>query len=839
METGFLTPEIAVKIIETYRWFEENPDKFSYQNLITKRDFDFYIKIIGSILNIQDQKELIVALEKIARGQTPVPKATIPVNIKNLVEEYEKLEKLKVEKDKGRATSAQVEQQSEKFADSVTLVRSSPKTANLVYQSTSPAKKTPEEPLKGENLKEWVERSRAEELVGTLILGGISQDEAKTLAPLIAERIKSAGVKIDKARLEDIIQNTFAQNRVDVSSEQKNAILNNLSDKLGVSALSHIFPSPSLKIAHPQPTEKETKQSSKNGYLYLLYKPQSYLQRFGGQFGFLFGGAQNNKQILEIALQRLIIENPDLYTNNSLEIRLLRAGIENLISAQEKISDAQFVPEGKLDDALKDYFWGINTQSLKLLLDQQEEKVTSKKVEIEHVGQNQENVKEMLITAGSPFAANVVTGASIKLKHLLANPNLGWFRTSLAAAFGVGSVILPIPIFLRLLMATGGLGLGVVQLGHSPRAIGASFDFLGKFGQMGSKSGTNNPFGKLTKNKSLILIIVAVVLIPVALLFFTFNQISTSQGVFLPQQATPFFVLPESKYIGVVKTADPSIVKGEPPAQIKYTILITAKEKNLINVQVKEQFSSFTKGNAAPPSPTLPTVPTTIEAGKTENVSFVVNLGKEFKDSVITNTVTVTADVLDGPKQESTTRSASVIIGNPPTSCFTFQGDWTDGDKGLIFESIGKISKSTVYATALCSGGQITIQRGGDKDYGGEVVNYGNTIIMYNRAFRNKPSLFYTFAHESGHVYGHRNGTAYQAFPESLAFPGSKDREEFIPTYTLKQTIDEDFAETIAVYIVRKEVPDLSGHYIKNMEDKWPKHYIFAKTYIFGGFDGF
>ncbi|HBL52192.1 MAG: hypothetical protein UT38_C0003G0023 [Microgenomates group bacterium GW2011_GWA2_39_19] len=855
MENDFLNPQKARELVEIYQWFLQNPDKYSYEGL-SRKDFLFLVASIGTLFDVENLEQVVKILENIANNKNVIPThAAIPVNLKDLIEEYEKWESLRREKVLKKASDVQVYQQAEKLSGAISVAKvSQPKIAKLVYQAEKKGGETTQtEKTTKDNLDEWVEQARTIEIVAALVMGGIPIADAKKAAPLIAERLKDAGIKIDEVELEKIIQGILENQQVIISPEQEHAVFENISEKFGVSAQSQTLSS-SFKVARPyRPKRNPTSSTSdplrlseasettlgtsknekkiKEDYVYLLYKPQSYLQRLGGQFGFLFGGT-NNKQVLEAALQRLIIENPQLYTDNSLEMRLLRQGIVNLIATQGKIDNAQFVPQHKIEEALRNYYWsGGSTQSMKLIFG--ENGIVGKKVNLEKGGESA--IKNEVKAQAGSFIADAGNQASIKFKRFLTDPSLGWLRTSAAIGLGIGSISFPIPGFLRIFMGFGGLGLGVVQIGHSPKAISASFDFLNRL-SMPSSRGNGSPFGALMgmgKNKMAGGLIAAIVAIPLSLILFTFNGISNSQSTFLPQAVSPINVVPDSKYISVTKTADPSVFPGEPPLQVKYTVAITAKEGNLTNIQVSEKFTSFTsKGNPSITSPTLPAIPSTLEEGKTHTITFAINLGKEFKDSVVTNTITVTADVESGPVKESTTRSVSVIIGNPPTFCFTFTGNWTEGDKGMIMESIGKISKSTAYSSFLCSGGPVFIQRGGDMDYGGEVTD-GNTITMYNRAFRNKPSLFYTFAHETGHVYGHRNGTSYNAFSIST------HDEPFLPTYTLKQTLDEDFAETIAVYIVRKEVPNLSGVDIINMEAKWPKHYNFAKTNIFSDFDGF
>lgn len=839
MSNIFLTPEEAEKFVNIYHYFSNNPDRYSYQE-VSRKDFMLFIASIGDWLKTDDLEKVIEYLGSIAGEKVPpLNKNTLPKNLKELVEDYEKW----LASQKAKVPQPDIKKQAEAIADKTDKIRvANPKITKLVYQ----AEQTKQERLRVEEQKEtthdkiqgWIEEERVKSITDALVRGGLTGEDIKIVTPIIQSQLGKFGYTVDMEQLEEIIASSLQKLAQKVSPEQQNTISTRLGETLVKPETILDVPQGRVqtfsvqKKTEPIPNQEHgnnKKKLPKEDSLYLLYRPQSYFQRVTGQFGFLVSGGKQHtsKEVLERAIFKLMIDYPNLYTDNSLEVRILRANISKLL-AEVQASEAQLVPESKLQETLN--LLGVqNFQTYKLSFEN--DSVSKQSTVVSLPSQNTLSaVQKSAEKTAKNTLAEVGAYSGIKLKRFLENPNLGWLRTTLAAVLGLGSFILPVSTPLRIIMFLVGGGIGTVQLGHSPKLIEGLFNFASRMPAGGSPlpnlsglAGKGMPRG----------LIAAAIAIPIFLILITLNGISTSQGVFQTQNISVGSVVPESKYIGVTKTVEPSVYKSQLPTKATYAVTITAKEKSLTNISVSDKFSIFSaKGNPAPPNPALPQIPTTLGVGESKTITFGVVLGTALDDSVITNSATVTADVEEGPKGESTTRSASLIVGNPPTSCFVFDGDWPEENKAALIGVIGQISKSSVYMAGLCKGGVVVVKRGETKDWGGE-VNGGNIITLYNKAFTNNSSLFYTMAHETGHVYGNRNGAPYTAF--ALQSSG----EGYLPTYTLTKSQDEDFAESIGVYVVRKAVPILSGYNVVDMETKWPKHYTFVKDNIFGGFDGF
>ncbi|MDO8452464.1 MAG: hypothetical protein Q7S79_01805 [bacterium] len=319
----------------------------------------------------------------------------------------------------------------------------------------------------------------------------------------------------------------------------------------------------------------------------------------------------------------------------------------------------------------------------------------------------------------------------------------------------------------------------------------------------------------------------------IVLLVFGFTAISGNQRLYVAE-GTPSVAV-QSEYIDVVATVNPNSYKGSFPKDFEFTIVVTAKKANLTNVKLDEAFSVYaSKGNPSPPSIEKHTLPTEMAQGKSETIKYTLSLDSDYDNAIVTNTVTVSADAFEGPKDEKTITSTSTLIGDVPTGCFAFSGNWTDDKRALILQAIGTMARSTAFMGNICRGGTpVTLVRSYEsKSYGG--MRNGNTVTLYDLGVSDKMSTLYTLAHESGHIVDGRNPDFFRDFPKEIKGEGS------IPTYPLTPSPPEDFAETIADYVVWKEMSFccIKGERYKlNMPTDFSKHYRFANKRIFGGYE--
>lgn len=428
------------------------------------------------------------------------------------------------------------------------------------------------------------------------------------------------------------------------------------------------------------------------------------------------------------------------------------------------------------------------------------------------------------------------------LSALFTKPALGWLRTTIAAAFGLGGLLLPLPLPLRLLFLGTGGTFGLAQAGRFSGSI------LGGLGRIGILT------GQVLSRVSFALIAAApisgtaiAVLIGIAIggaLLFSYLNIQTHQSTFLTSGSIDTTGI-ESRYIEIAKTVDFSVLKNEDlPKNVTIRIVIKAKEGNISALAVKEGFTVSKSGDPQG-LPDLVFSPTTdsLAPGESAEIQFSLPLDTLLKDSLVLANTTVSADVDLGneKKRETATKSLSIVIGSPPTSCFAFSGNnWTEADMALVRGAIGHISRAQSFVAKICSKGSVPLLRHHtNPGYSGEVTP-GDNVHFYNNAFTSQSQMFYTFTHEIGHVYGNRNGEEFNRFRQIYGGPPTYN---FFPTYpewiaktlTLDQRISEDFAENIAIYVIWRVVPVLSGYNLSDLISQRPAHYSFAKNTLFGG----
>lgn len=424
------------------------------------------------------------------------------------------------------------------------------------------------------------------------------------------------------------------------------------------------------------------------------------------------------------------------------------------------------------------------------------------------------------------------------LYTIFTKPTLGWLRNALAVGFGAGALFLPVSIPLKILFLGVGGMFGTVQLG----AGGSSFLLRG-MGAVG-RAGVRLSYALTTLPGIPLALILGAILVGVLVPGFLAYQSAQTQALFLPQAGGPDQTANiQSPYLSIEKKIDSSILKNEElPKTVNVTITITAKDKPVTLISVKEEFSvSGSSGSIN--SQTLNLSKNNLAPGESIELKISINLDSGFKNSAVTAITRVEADVeLEKGKTRTSAVSASaIIVGLPPTFCFAFEGGWPESDKSLVVGAISHISKAQVFVSKLCSKGSVRILRYfTDPGWSGEVPR-DNTINLYNRAFTSSAQILYVLSHEIGHVYGR----TYLGDLSRFRIDGKPIEEGYFPTYpeilgsqlSLDVRISEDFAETVAIYTIWRVVPYLGQYYLPDLIMQKPSHYSFAKTYIFGGFE--
>jgi hypothetical protein len=555
------------------------------------------------------------------------------------------------------------------------------------------------------------------------------------------------------------------------------------------------------------------------------------------------------------SIQQALLNNPESYNENFILLKTIEANIDSILPN---------LPSGKYDrldiltaqDALQKLqeYGVVGTQALEVKVDKEEQRVETQKISYSEARKIAQEIHNNL----SP-AEKTSTGVN-EVQRQITN-TLDSARKDLSSSFLRNfSGFLQNNILAKLkIPGLGGFGsgsLGPSSIGYTGfgSGIGSSTGGLLQkgFGSLSNllKLGGKN-LGPLAARlgAALVGMASAEILVPLGIIlavvigvvaFFTLMQGDIQHGMFLAQK-TSGGVGNESQFIILNKVANPPSYGGELPTEIQFSIVIGAKEKNLNNVKVTDSFSVY--GKNSPPTPTLPSgvsFPTSVAAGSSQTITFKINVGPEYKDSVITNTVTIKADVEGGPNGETASRSVPVVIGTPNTGCFTLEGSWPEDLRAQVLAASAILSQFPAYMAGICQdsewGPGVTIKYAGDTaDYGG-FVNGQKVITLFYRAFDTSGGrggcAFYTIAHETGHVYANKNPGIYNNFRIEV----NPTEADYLISYParLGRKPSEDFAESIAMYI-KRTIGDsrCSGAYdVGHMESVSPKHYNFMQKYV-------
>jgi hypothetical protein len=170
-----------------------------------------------------------------------------------------------------------------------------------------------------------------------------------------------------------------------------------------------------------------------------------------------------------------------------------------------------------------------------------------------------------------------------------------------------------------------------------------------------------------------LLVFIAVILLSLGLLVALIIFIINSGAYVVPPSPflTPYSQ--ENQYIEIEKTPNPEgpLTNPPPSRSVNYTITITAKQSTLTNISFSYECRVVGSGssNACPSSsPAIPDPPSLISPTQAFTFSYNVTYDSRYADSIVVDTLTVTADV---PEQMGSVAagSASVVIGNPPIDC--------------------------------------------------------------------------------------------------------------------------------------------------------------------------
>lgn len=450
---------------------------------------------------------------------------------------------------------------------------------------------------------------------------------------------------------------------------------------------THRLPLQRFIIGRTAGTPKEPVDVLKRGQareriLYLLLRQPSDLERTWSQLlsaiPFLGGKGTPNLRNLETAIERLQIENPKEYPPNSPVILLLKEKLASLAQIQESIQEAAFVPEDKVSETLKTPAFQ-NAQTFRLEINKSGNITPHQETIIENPLSQGVAIPSFVGKTSQNLLKNLSSYLGIKLRQLLVSPNLGWLRTSLGLALGIGGLTLPIFAPAKIVLGLSGATLLVAQARFWPSVLDWPIRLMGsatsRLPTISPASLTSPTFltpsslgfrpGGFGAGKLLVFVLLGVL----GLLVLGFKNSSDTQSILLPGK--PLDVL-GSPYINLGKIVSPQsqFENGALPNQLTYTIKASPKKGKLTNVVVKDETRAAGKS-----------IDRTIarqewrvdEIAGVWTQDFPLNIDPELKtqlnDSTIINTITVEASVEGIPEKQTFATTVVVRVGTPPEDC--------------------------------------------------------------------------------------------------------------------------------------------------------------------------
>lgn len=231
-----------------------------------------------------------------------------------------------------------------------------------------------------------------------------------------------------------------------------------------------------------------------------------------------------------------------------------------------------------------------------------------------------------------------------------------------AGTIALGAALSPLPFLLQMLLFGAA---GIFALGAAAAILGTLAAFAGTVAfnlAVLTIALLSLLLGPLISTLMAAVIITAVI---VFILVAWFMHASTAAR-FLVGGAVPTF---ESAHFDVVKSVAPKMdfENSELPQTLTYTISVVPLEgARLINVSVEDQTAVLREENP----PDIPTRRWTVASlDSIWTKTYYQALDNLFSDSIVSNKVTVTADVEGGPAREQESVSLAVRIGSPPEDC--------------------------------------------------------------------------------------------------------------------------------------------------------------------------
>lgn len=777
MKPVLLTPSKAAGLADAYRQFSQNPELNERINGLTRLECYRLFQSVSLFYKQKGEDLALNFLDKVADG-----KVELSGELFSAEEHDEKLTK------EHNELEAKVEPEPPK---SRTLFVSAPTRTEKAKEESAAETDEIGTLMKGRA------RERAEEQLKRL---GISEERAKVYSGVVSKRLGEVGE--EAARQRGIVQAIVQEVVPELNSEQISGFSDGFlstgdtgeRSAIGTALASSKFPSASGPATRPSTATGEqgsvARESSKELLLRLGHKERGFFGQIKNDFlNQIIPGRREKQEAAALGVAQGALQN---FAESHPGQQPVIEGLQEAFGHKEVLR--------KIDPSGADSAGNISIRSLGRGMPSPRPPTLSTEPE----------------GRGGSFVGNTVQAGmqardAAKLLGTETGKKLTQATVGRLGALGARLAASAAPAIAGALSGAGAAAMSA--LGGIGTVVGGALGTTG--------------VGTVVVPAAIILAVLAALI--GGALFLGHMQLSSNQRLYVTEGLPSTAI--QSEYIDITARVSPNSYKGDLPIEAEFTIIVTAKKGNLEDVKINEIFSVYAKeGSPSPPSVETHFLPTEIADGKSETIIYKVRLEPRFKDSIVTNTITVGANVVDGPKDEKTITSVSTLLGEVPTGCFTFEGNWTDADRALELAAIGTISRNSTFMSKLCKDNKaIRLIRSYDSTtgYGGYVPGDGQ-IIIYSLGLVDNSNTLYTLAHESGHILDQRNVDLYRDFPRMIKGEG------FIPTYGYGQKLSEDFAETIALFVVWKSKSFACCGKV-NLPKDFPKHYDFALSRMFGG----
>jgi hypothetical protein len=310
----------------------------------------------------------------------------------------------------------------------------------------------------------------------------------------------------------------------------------------------------------------------------------------------------------------------------------------------------------------------------------------------------------------------------------------------------------------------------------------------------------------------------------------------------------------DSLYISVEKTPAPpgpfsnSQLSGT-GFVVTYTIIVSPRRGGLRDISFEYGCNVYKEGS----NPNCPNIqdltvngtayatfqdipPQTITSSEQLTITYTSRYsGNGFTDSLVFDSIRVNATTETGIEDHAT-GSASIIIGNPPTSCFTFsdnQNPWPSDYRAQMLSAAANVaSQHPSFLAKVCAGGDVPLcYNSTPSSYWGWHIHgglgNGCDVIFYSGAFTSQTDSEFILSHEVSHHLETINPSLYATYLDSA----NVINELPMCSYTATTDPIEGFAEMDGLYV---HLPSYWGFRCNgSFQDLYPNHYQFAQDHVF------